>query len=272
MMLRRERGFEFASQWVRAGAQYAEAKAVFEGGLEFSFKLDPKGKLDWKSNPEQTEAPETRRLFPEALLSLVGRVPEPLILPGLMFFHSYRKVQEGNPELGMLIDDPDSFRSYPRRTGTLSAFKAELLKLMMGDANLFESLEDASEGSRAELEKLLKTYANASLGKLKPDRGSALDIRLVVGESRDTISFDGLSSGQKEIISTLFLIAHQSRRGNSVLCLIDEPELHLNAEWHAQLVRDLHRLVPRGQFILASHSEQIFGQVDRDHRILLESD
>ena len=126
----------------------------------------------------------------------------------------------------------------------------------------------------AELDKLIRTYANARLGKLKPEPGSKLDIRIqsLDSDALDTFSFDGLSSGQKEIISTLYLVARHASTGDGIIGLIDEPELHLNAEWHAQMVEDLHRLAPGSQFILASHSERVFAAVQPDHRILLERD
>jgi predicted ATP-binding protein involved in virulence len=83
-----------------------------------------------------------------------------------------------------------------------------------------------------------------------------------------SFAFDGLSSGQKEIISTLFLIWRHSQEEPCIV-MMDEPELHLNAEWHADFVERLQEYGPRNQYILATHSEQIFGSVDEDRRALL---
>ena len=83
--------------------------------------------------------------------------------------------------------------------------------------------------------------------------------------------FDGLSSGQKEVISTLFLIWQYTREKPGIV-LIDEPELHLNAEWERPLIRELFRLAPGNQYILATHSEDIFDAVDPRRRMLLAAD
>ena len=102
----------------------------------------------------------------------------PLLLPRLLFFHSYRKVQEGNPDLDMLMDERAYYRPSFGRKGTFSAFKADLVKMMMGQADLFESIEEFGGASLTDLEQLVKTYANAKFGKLRPERGSTLDIRI----------------------------------------------------------------------------------------------
>jgi predicted ATP-dependent endonuclease of OLD family len=54
--------------------------------------------------------------------------------------------------------------------------------------------------------------------------------------------------------------------------LIDEPELHLNAEWHGDFVRQLHKLAPQNQYILATHSEEMFRSVDECYRAILVPD
>ena len=37
-----------------------------------------------------------------------------------------------------------------------------------------------------------------------------------------------------------------------------EPELHLDPQWHAPIVRVLMHLQPRAQFIVATHSPEIY--------------
>jgi predicted ATP-dependent endonuclease of OLD family len=51
--------------------------------------------------------------------------------------------------------------------------------------------------------------------------------------------------------------------------LIDEPELYLNAEWHWSLIRNMCQLAPDNQYIIATHSQDVFEAVDEDRRILL---
>ena len=274
----RELDLNLGDLWVRAGHESATVTAVFESEGTANLELHRNGKCSFDSSHDLKELVEpidgSRSGQEHNLLALAGLTSDPMLLSKLLFFHSYRRVQEGNPELEMLLEEKFyARRGYPRR-GILSAFKADLLKMMMGRAELFESVEEVKGGSLIELELLIQTYANARIGKLRPDRGSTLDIRLhsIDSDPNETFSFDGLSSGQKEIISTLYLVARHARTNGGIIGLIDEPELHLNAEWHAQMVEDLHRLAPGSQFILASHSDRVFAAVPPDHRILLEND
>jgi predicted ATP-binding protein involved in virulence len=73
------------------------------------------------------------------------------------------------------------------------------------------------------------------------------------------------------VIATLFLIWRNTAEQPGIV-LIDEPELHLNAEWHGDFVEQLRKLAPRNQYILATHSEEIFRSVDESRRALLVPD
>ena len=53
---------------------------------------------------------------------------------------------------------------------------------------------------------------------------------------------------------------------------IDEPELHLNAQWHRGFVKNLTGLAHRNHYIVATHSEDIMDSVSEDRRALLSSD
>ena len=68
-----------------------------------------------------------------------------------------------------------------------------------------------------------------------------------------SIHFDGLSSGQKEIVSTLFYIYINTVNSPKVV-LIDEPELHLNPEWHRPFMNWITKNLPLNQYIFATHS------------------
>ena len=84
----------------------------------------------------------------------------------------------------------------------------------------------------------------------------------------NVFSFDGLSSGQKEMITTLFLIWENTRFAPKVV-FIDEPEQHLNAEWHRLFVHKLWEIAPWNQYILATHSKHIASATDAEHQIML---
>ncbi len=70
------------------------------------------------------------------------------------------------------------------------------------------------------------------------------------------IPLDSLSSGQLELF-TLFgsLIRLRFEQG---LVVVDEPELHLDSQWHAPLLRALRRFLPGTQFLVATQSPEVY--------------
>lgn len=266
---------------IRAGEEESNIEGIFElRGEKKSIKLRIKkgGYSTISGDTEPFRQYRKELMFePEEmaeyfLFSLAGLNTEPLLLPWLMYFHSYRKVQEGNPELGMMVKRGRLFHRSRFRPGyeyPISTFKVEILRSMMGQANLFETLDDEKSSEILDkLNELVKRYAGGTISKLRPSPDNTIDFRIVPTNGGDSFTFDGLSSGQKEIISTLFLIWHYSRSQNGIV-LIDEPELHLNAEWHRDFVKQVTDLVPGNQYIIATHSEDIFASVPEDRRALL---
>ena len=213
-----------------------------------------------------------------ALSSALSLIGEPILVPPVLHFNSYRKIQESTPEFGMMAENYSHQRAmrFGRIPGGMynpvSAFKQELLQSLMGKADLFEgSDEKESEKVLDQLNALLERYCGGRIEKLKPQPDNKVDFRISPKSGGQSFSFDGLSSGQKEIVATLFLIWRHSRNAPAIV-LIDEPELHLNAEWHADLVERLRQLAPNNQYILATHSEDIFRSVEEDRRSLLVPD
>ena len=220
---------------------------------------------------------------PDIFNRILGMYPDPVSEKCFFFLHSYRKIQEGKPELGMLIDDdtpsfvdrriPMRYRMIERETISFSLFKRIIVRYLMEEANLFEPelFKKHAEDQKAPhvLNDLLKTYANVKIGKLRPYRNNTIDVQVEkVNEPSQSFSIDGLSSGQKEIISTLFMIWNTTQNKSSVV-MIDEPELHLNAHWHAGFVDKLLQIAPNNQYIMATHAEAIMASVNKENRILL---
>lgn len=278
---------DFSSLLVKAGRRKAIIAGEFEQGskkckVTLSITADGfgdpavSGDALWpKDDFAQLRAGELE----QALSSILALSSEPLILPPLLHFNSYRKVQESNPELGMMADEYNRSPAFrARRLSSrglmtpVSAFKLEILRSLMGQASLFEGLDDSeSETILATLNGLIERYCGGRIEKLRPLPDNRVAIRIKPSNSADSFSFDGLSSGQKEMIATLFLIWRNTDKRPGVV-LIDEPELHLNAEWHADFVEQLRRLAPRNQYILTTHSEEIFRSVDESRRAVLVPD
>jgi len=270
---------------IRAGSRDANIEGTFAiNGKEFklSLKLSMNGKVQilgdtrpFKGLGKRGEA-HSIGLVQRFIFSLVGLNSEPMINPPFVYFHSYRKVQEGNPELGMMVEGERMlFRRTRYRPGMefpVSGFKLQILRSMMGQAKLFEAVEEEHSGEVLEkLNQLVKKFAGGTIEKLRPSPDNTVDFRIYPTEKKKgSFTFDGLSSGQKEIISTLFLIWYHSLSMPAII-LIDEPELHLNVEWHRDFVKQVFSLAPQNQYIIATHSEDIFSSVLDDRRVILEA-
>ena len=64
------------------------------------------------------------------------------------------------------------------------------------------------------------------------------------------------SAGQIELF--LFLAELSLNEDREGIIFIDEPELHLDPQWHRLILQSLRRLQPRAQLIVATHSPEIF--------------
>jgi predicted ATPase len=97
-----------------------------------------------------------------------------------------------------------------------------------------------------------------------PDDG--FDVFLV-GPNGRRVSLDDLSSGEIELIN--FAGWTLVTKFDSGIIFIDEPELHLHPQWHALLLRALRELLPRSQFIVATHSPAVYDAAFSFQRHLL---
>jgi hypothetical protein len=85
-------------------------------------------------------------------------------------------------------------------------------------------------------------------------RGS-FDVYLSTPEGH-RLEVDLLSSGQLELFLLLSELAlTEDREG---IIFIDEPELHLDPQWHRLILRSLMRLQPRAQLVVATHSPEVY--------------
>lgn len=270
---------------VKAGQQQAIINGEFEQGetaCQVTLKIGKRGfEIRSTDNSLFERFYDTRkRLFlgeiEDALSRILALSGEPLILPPLLHFNSYRKVQESNPELGMMTADSSGHRnssmSRPERADPMSFFKLEVMHSLMAKASLLEGFSKGeSEIVLSQLNSLMERYCGGSIENLRLLPDNTVDIRIKPVNGESSFSFNGLSSGQKEMIATLFLIWKNTHKQPSIV-LIDEPELHLNAEWHRRFIGQLRKLAPHNQYILATHSGEIFRSVDESYRAILVPD
>lgn len=213
-------------------------------------------------------------LPPDTLSKLLGLSTDPLTMPPVMYFHSFRKVREGRVDLSSLISETPKRRQRRATSQSLSstsAIKIEILRALMERGALFEHMTgEELSGSIDFLNDLLEEFVQGRIEKLRPADTGGVDPRVTSLATGASFSFDGLSSGQKEIISTIFTIWKNTRERGAIV-LIDEPELHLNAQWHKLLVRRLTELMPQNQYIIATHSEDVFAAVPAENRVILRN-
>lgn len=211
-------------------------------------------------------------LFDRLLNNMFSFSSEPLIVSPLLYFNSYRKIQKSNPEIGTLTNsDLEELHN-----DSISYFKLEIVRSLMAQAGLFEGINQ-NESARIlfQANKLFKRYCNGAINKLQLLPDNTMGIRIKPLTNNEPVSFpfsfDGLSSGQKEIIATLFLIWRNTLEKPCIV-LIDEPELHLNAEWQSDFIEQLYKLAPNNQYIIATHSKEIFRSVDEPYRAILSTE
>ena len=197
-----------------------------------------------------------------------AQIPNPSIDHLFLFFPDNRFLLKGTVPL-------KEIQSEKKEIPWISGFKIQTLEAILGKSGLLEGQDKKTSEERFEfLNNLVKDFADCELSpQLKQGADSSLDIRVRPKTDNDstslnTYSFDGLSSGQKEMISTLFLIWENTRNASKVV-LIDEPEQHLNAEWHRFMIHKLCEIAPWNQYIIATHSEYIMSAVEKERRVLL---
>ena len=201
----------------------------------------------------------------DTVSKILGQNSNPVIEKEFMFFHSYRKIREGTLQAKSL------FGGVTANTLT-SIFKRTVVLSMMDNAGFFNEPKDQdAHQTLGKLNNLFGLYASCRFAKLRQSENDSLELLVQPITGGAAFNFDGLSSGQKEIITTLFLIWHETRIQPRIV-LIDEPELHLNSQWHRSFINSLIELAPQNQYIIATHSATVMDSVNQNRRILLQKD
>lgn len=133
----------------------------------------------------------------------------------------------------------------------------EALRRVVDNIN---NVETRIELSMAPIQRFTSTIDSLfSRGKKLQTNESGLAIALADGK---LITPAHLSSGEKHLL--LILLQSMTAEHNSVL--VDEPELSMHIDWQHSLTETIHRLNPKCQLIVASHSPEIMANVP-DHKI-----
>lgn len=268
---------------IRAGLPKLEVRgevSLEKSNYDLNFTLSRRGTVSVRGTMidrarEHYSASEDENMLLSAQLASVisGFSADPVVTESFLLFHSYRKVQEGNLDLGSMAEDM-AIRSLRRRAHmdfSPSLFKMTVVRSLMQKADLFEITPDVSADDAIDrLNSLLELYAGGTIGKLRLRADNSVDFRIEPSNGGKSFTFDGLGSGQKEIISTLFLVWYHTQERPAVI-LIKEPELHLNVQWQRSFLRTLFELAPSNQYIVATHSVDVMDSVEEDRRVLLSN-
>ena len=98
-----------------------------------------------------------------------------------------------------------------------------------------------------------------------------------------SVSFEHLSDGERAVICLVADIArrvcllnpqlgHEVIRQTPGVVLIDELDMHLHPQWQRRIVTGLKAAFPAIQFIAASHSPQVLGELQPEEIILLREE
>jgi len=134
--------------------------------------------------------------------------------------------------------------------------------------------EQLRESRRLKEDSQLKAVRNA-IGIFLPDFSSISvkrsPLRMEVMKGKQRIRVDQMSDGEKCLFA---MVGDLSRRlaianptmsnplNGTGIVLIDEIDLHLHPSWQRNIVSNLRNTFPNCQFIISTHSPQVFGEVD----------
>lgn len=132
-------------------------------------------------------------------------------------------------------------------------------------ASLLEQVREMMDGADPDIKKMreitlnlniLKRIANDLFGPKKEFNDKDGEVFFVLNDNEKTkITFDKLSSGEKQLLILLFSTVIQN--SSDYITFWDEPEVSLHIEWQRKLIRVIRELNPNMQLIIATHSPSI---------------
>lgn len=177
--------------------------------------------------------------------------------------------------LGMTMGNGDPVRAVSSVENNLADIKQMLVNLQ-GYAG-YASGKGMADTVKKVFERLNRAwrrfYPDEEMEFLADIAGEMkFDIFLRKKNVEKPIPVDALSSGEIELFSLITaLILEQELRSHPYdFVFMDEPELHLNQVWHRLLLPVLLEVSPKSQFVVATHSEDIWNSVYESQRFFLK--
>ena len=193
------------------------------------------------------------------------------------------KPKDGSPDLRVSVNNPfkgkrfdendvlilDRNRTYQTRLGTYNStrfdrlmedFDFQHIKKNNPVPNVHEFLNETRDGKE-------NTFLKQAIDKFKEISGDELSLNLINNwrpfskgylavnkQNNQQIPLDMLGSGYEMIFSFLLAFYLSQQSGKQLICLIDEPELHLHPALQERFVEILLEFSKTAQVVLTTHS------------------
>lgn len=216
-----------------------------------------------------------------------------LVLPLISYYGTGRLYAQKKEKRNM-----KSLTEFKRQVGYVDCMAAESNdKLMLNwfQTQTLKSLHKQQKTGVLESPILLKTVEQAickTYERISGARNTSLSFdldthRLMLefetseGAARK-FAMDEMSDGYKNTLSMIGDIAYRMAVLNPVLeeealdktpgiVLIDEIDLHLHPQWQQTILKDLHAIFPKVQFIVSSHAPAVINSISREQIRILDN-
>lgn len=216
-----------------------------------------------------------------------------LVLPLISYYGTGRLYVQKKEKRNM-----KSLTEFKRQVGYVDCMAAESNdKLMLNwfQTQTLKSLQEQQKTGVLESPILLKTVEQAickTYERISGARNTSLSFdldthRLMLefetseGAARK-FAMDEMSDGYKNTLSMIGDIAYRMAVLNPMLeeealektpgiVLIDEIDLHLHPQWQQTILKDLHAIFPKVQFIVSSHAPAVINSISREQIRILDN-
>lgn len=216
-----------------------------------------------------------------------------LVLPLISYYGTGRLYAQKKEKRNL-----KSLTEFKRQVGYVDCMAAESNdKLMLNwfQTQTLKSLQKQQKTGVLESPILLKTVEraicktyerisgarNASLSFDLDTHRLMLEFETYEGAARK-FAMDEMSDGYKNTLSMIGDIAYRMAVLNPMLeetvlektpgiVLIDEIDLHLHPQWQQTILKDLHAIFPKVQFIVSSHAPAVINSISREQIRILDN-
>ena len=164
--------------------------------------------------------------------------------------------------------------------GTAGAFADAFVnrELRLGELAAWMRVQEALQSERDLAGRALAAFEDAVSRFLPGYAHLRVDTnerpRLLIDRGHSTVAVRQMSDGERGILALVLDLTRRLVQANpqmsdpvaeaEAVVLIDEIDLHLHPKWQRQVVHKLTAAFPRCQFIAATHSPQVIGEVEHD--------